>query len=186
MTTNRCWSALLLVSLGFAGGTTAATLVNRSPVTTTDAERALQELNSEIGSWNCRWEYLDAEGEVASTIEGKEEFESVFGDQVLRVKTSVPATGHQSQGLKFFNSVQQRILHIDVDPKGDHWILEQDLTSGQILSQPHKDKGGTTTQVRFTTLEEEEDYRRVLMEHTTDQGKTWTKGFYQIMERDLD
>lgn len=146
----------------------------------TAAEELMED---EAGEWRCRWEYLDANGDVTYSVEGTERLTPIFGSRVLEVVTEVPSLQRKSRGLKFIDPNLQQVIHVSVASDGDHWVLIHDPETHEVLSQPHRNADGTTSIIRFRPEEHDEDYRRIVMEHSNDGGKTWARGFIETMER---
>lgn len=156
----------------------------RHPDGGADRERkALAILAGDVGTWDCRWENLDEDENVVSVVTGTERIRAVFGERVLEMETELPEHAYGSRGLKFYEPNEKKILFVDVDQNGEYWIMEQDVETREMLSAPHLNADGTTMQIRFLPLDEGRDEKQILMERSSDGGRTWVKGFYLFVRR---
>lgn len=143
-----------------------------------DAERAAEILASEIGTWDCEWSYLDADGKVVNTVTGVEEMRYAVDKKLIELTTEVPAGKVVSKSIRFYNPVTNKLTLLSVGADGNHWEMIQDVDRDVMVSKPHPNADGSQQFLRFTTVEKTDSMMRVLMESSSD-NQTWTKVFYQ-------
>ena len=139
---------------------------------------ALEKLKQDIGDWDCRWDFLDDEGNLSTSAHGTQKMSFVIADSIMQVVMDVPEMGTQSVTLRFFDPDRQTLFWISVDNQGDQWSFVEELDGKPSYSLPHVDSEGSTTQLRFTTLRETADEVDVLMELSSDE-KIWKPIFRQ-------
>lgn len=146
------------------------------------AERAAAMLRHDIGTWDCEWTYLDAQGEPTRSVKGTEVMTYGLNGKIVEMTTSVPADKIVSRSMRFYNTVTQKITVLSVGSDGNYWEMFQDADSDVMVSAPHPTPRGGTEHVRFTTTNKSENTMEVEMELSRD-GRTWRKIFVQKMTR---
>ncbi len=86
-------------------------------------EEAAKRLEHIIGSWDCRWEYLDSEGKVKRTVTGTETARWAIEGRVVEFDTEVPDNDSVSRGLMFYSFRDKRFHITSVDQDGAHWHM---------------------------------------------------------------
>jgi hypothetical protein len=135
------------------------------------------------GVWDSKWDYIDADGELLGTLEGVETFTTVLDGNIQELINDVPASKFKTKAYMTYNEQEKKILFVSIGPKGDYWILKQDVVSGDMVSEPHINPDGSTQTIRFLTVRKEDNEMDVVMESSSDEGETWTKMFTQYMVR---
>lgn len=148
---------------------------------------ARKRLDSLVGTWTSRWEYLDAEGKVIGVATGGEVGRYAQGDWLVEWTNEVV----QQDGAKriskawwFYNQQDKKIYLTSVGQDGDLWVLSGDPVEFTITSWPKKRPDGSTIIIRFQHSEGTEGEKHTLhavMEYSLDEGKTWTRSFRQTM-----
>lgn len=146
--------------------------------------RALEKMKHDVGVWDCRWEFLNDEGEVSVTAEGTQAMSFVIENAVMQIIMDVPEMKIQSVTHRFFDPRRQKLFWISVDKNGEPWSFVEELDGKPSRSLPHLDSDGLTTHLRFTALRETADEVDILMERTTDET-TWKPIFRQDRVRQV-
>ena len=144
--------------------------------------RATQRMGKDNGVWDCRWEFLDPEGNIASTAEGTQAFKFVIADRVQQILINVPSMQMESVSHRFYKPDDRSIYWISVDINGDLWTFVESIDTNSAKSLPHKNADGTVTHLRFSSLRETENESDVLMESSND-DENWTAIFRQYRIR---
>lgn len=181
---DRALLSLRLVAVAAA----ALTLTTGGPAAAQQSDdglaaEAVSILQDELGSWDSRWERLDADGNVTSVTEGVETFLPLNGERVHLLKTHIPAMNQTSNGLRFYNPVEKRLMLISVGADGRHFILREEVGGNVVLSDPYMSRNGSETILRFTTTSATENEKIIDHEFSTDGGKSWTLFRRQTMTR---
>ena len=145
-------------------------------------EEATKIMRADVGEWNCRWEFLDENGNITSTANGTQSNQFVIDDRVLQMTIEVPDLKIKSVGQKFLSSIEKRFLFVSVDNKGDLWTFVEPVGVENSKSKPHKNADGSISFLRFTTIRKTESEVDVLMELSSDE-ETWAKIFRQYRVR---
>ena len=138
------------------------------------------------GVWDSKWDYVDKDGELLGTIEGVENFSTILDGNIQEVINYVPASNFKTKAYMTYNEQEKKILFVSIGPKGDYWILKQDVVSGDMISEPHINPDGSLQIIRFLTVRKEDNEMDIVMEGSSDEGKTWTKMFTQYMVKRAD
>ena len=152
-----------------------------APTANKKAKQAAKILKHEEGTWKCSWDYLAADGSVASSVKGSEVMKLSFDGKILEMKTYV---GEKlvSKSMRFYNSATEKLTLISVGADGNYWEMTQDPDSDVMVSKPHKTADGGSEYLRFKVIESTKNSMSILMERSTDYRK-WTKVFRQKMVR---
>ena len=145
---------------------------------------AKQRLDSLVGKWTSKWEYLNKEGEVVGSATGGEVGRYAQGDWLVEWTTEVIDQSGQKRISKawwFYNRQDKKIYLTSVGQDGDLWVLSGDPVEFTITSWPKQRADGSTIIIRFKHGEAEEGILTAVMEFSLDEGKTWTRGFRQTM-----
>ena len=137
----------------------------------------------EEGSWECRWEILDDDGEVVSEMVGREIFTPSLDGLALDVVTRVDGRDTWNQGVKFFSPQEKKIVFLDWGTDGDYWIMKQDVETGVVESEPKTLPDGRSLVLRFTVVRKTDNEQDVVMDMSTDGGSTWSRRTRQFMRR---
>ena len=148
-------------------------------------QRALAKMKQDVGVWECRWEFLDDNGQIASTAQGVQSMSFIIDDAVMQVMMDVPDMKIQSVTHRFFDPLRQKLFWFSVDNHGDQWSFVEEFDGKPSHSLPHLDAEGTTTHLRFTALRETADEVDILMESSSDK-KTWKPIFRQYRVRRVE
>jgi hypothetical protein len=143
---------------------------------------ALEKMRKDVGVWDCRWEFLDNNGQVISVANGTQKVTFVIPDSVTQVIMDVPEMETYSVTQRFFHPGRQKLFWVSVDNKGDMWQFVEELDNQPSHSLPHDNNDGTTTYLRFTPIREEENEVDVLMEMSED-NESWQPIFRQFRVR---
>ena len=146
------------------------------------AQQALEKMKRDVGVWDCRWEFLDDDGEVASQASGTQAMSFVIDDSVMQVMMDVPEIQIKSVTHRFFDPLRQKLFWFSVDNHGDQWSFVEEFDDQPSHSLPHLNADGTTTFLRFTLLRETPDEVDVIMESSDDE-KSWQPIFRQYRVR---
>lgn len=146
--------------------------------TTTDAARAaaIAKMQHDVGIWDCRWEFLDADGNTTNVAHGVSTMEFSINDSVMMIKMEVPDIGTTSVTHRFFHPEHQKLVWISVDNLGDVWTFIEDAEGNVSKSLPHSNEDGSVSHLRFHPLRETTDEVDVLMEISNDE-ENWTPIF---------
>ncbi len=146
------------------------------------AQQALKKMQHDAGVWDCRWEFLDSDGQVVSIANGTQTFTFVIADSVTQVVMDVPEMETQSVTQRFFHPIRKKLFWVSVDNKGDMWQFVEELDGEPSYSLPHDNPDGTVTHLRFLTVRETENEVDVIMEMSED-NETWNPIFKQFRVR---
>ena len=125
---------------------------------------------SDVGIWNCRWEFLDEQQNIVSAGEGTQTVSFVIEGVVQQLFMDAPFLDTQSVTHRFFHKTKQVLFWTSVDRHGDLWEFVEDMDGGFSYSLPHDDGDGTQTWLRFSSLRETPDEVDVLMELSKDEA----------------
>jgi len=145
---------------------------------------ARKRLDSLVGKWTSKWDYLDKEGKVVGSATGGEVGRYIEGDWLVEWTTEVVQQNGDrsvSKAWWFYNRQDKKIYLTSVGQDGDLWVLSGDPVEFTITSWPKKRADGSTIIIRFSHSEGEKHTLRAVMEYSLDDGKTWTRGFRQTM-----
>jgi len=143
---------------------------------------ALERMKKDVGEWSCRWEFLDSDGNVVSTTEGKQSIHFALPDSIVIIKIEAPEIGSSSITQRFYDPQREKIVWISVNQEGDLWTFIEDAEDGFSISLPHKNEDGTVTSLRFSQVREAPGEEDVLMESSSDET-IWTPIFKMCRKR---
>lgn len=145
---------------------------------------AKKRLDSLVGKWTSKWEYLDAKGGVAGVATGGEVGRYVQGDWLVEWTNEIT----QQDGVKriskawwFYNRQEKKIYLTSVGQDGELWVLSGDPVEFTMTSWPKRRADGSMITIRFLHSEGEKGTLHAVMEYSLDEGKTWTRSFRQTM-----
>ncbi len=147
-------------------------------------EAAQERLASLVGKWSSRWERLDAQGNVRSVATGTEVGRYAQGKWLVEWTTEVVEENGDrrlSKAWWFYSKKQNKIYLTSVSEEGDLWILSGDPVDFVITSWPRKTADGGEMIIRFLHDKSADGTVHAVMEWSTDNGTTWTRGFRQTM-----
>lgn len=145
---------------------------------------ANKRLDSLVGKWTSKWEYVNEKGEVAGVATGNEVGRYIQGDWLVEWTTEVVEEGSAKRTSKawwFYNRQDKKIYLTSVGQDGDLWILTGDPVEFIMTSWPKKRADGSTMILRFLHDEGEKGVLHAVMQYSLDDGKTWTRGFRQTL-----
>lgn len=142
-------------------------------------------LRNRIGTWDSRWEFISPEGDVSRVLTGTEQSNFILDDQVVDGTTIIPEIDFVGRNLNYFHPVERKLFFFSVSKSGDHWILTEEVGSGEMISLPHKEAGGGERIIRFKTLRKTPTEVDVLREDSVDGGATWQPVFKQYLRKQV-
>lgn len=137
----------------------------------------------EDGTWESRWEVLDDEGNVVQEMSGTETFSYTMDGKAVLLETHTEGSSSFSHATRFYNPHEKKIVFVSISTEGDYWIMKQDAETEVVQSEPKLLPDGRTAIIRFTIVEKTEDEQDVVMEASTDGGKTWALRTRQYLRR---
>jgi hypothetical protein len=173
---KRCGFRYLCLLLMLIGSVQA-----QSPAAVPD--EAVRRLAHLVGEWDSRWDWVDKEGHPVGTETGVESARYLIGERVVEITTTIEGRAQPSKAWAFYSDADKLFHLVSVSGTGDLWTLKGGLDRYVITSDPHLNPDGSTMQIRFTHHDIGPDEVRAEMEHSTDNGATWTLGFRQTMTR---
>ncbi len=176
-------SRIFLCVAWLAGSLFATTAPVSSAAADPLADEAMEILRAEIGTWTSRWDNLNAAGEVVRSVEGIETFSIFNGERVLLLETHIASAGRTNKAFRFYSPELKKLMIIDVQEDGRHYVLHQDVGEPVIQSEPVTGRNGRTSILRFTTIEETAGKKTVNHEISHDDGATWRLFRRQYMEK---
>ena len=144
---------------------------------------AKRRMEHSLGHWEVRAEHFDAEGKVVRTSGWENSAEYLLEGRLVLLTHNAPKLGSISKTLVFYSDSEEKWYLVDVNQKGDLWILSGDLDREVITSEPKKREDGRTVIIRFTHENIKDDSFEALMEYSYDGGASWTKGSRQYLTR---
>lgn len=146
------------------------------------ATQAEAVLKAEEGTWKSVWETIDAEGEVTTSVEGVETF-SPFNGSVRLMRTKLEGVETENTAFRFYSPTDQKLYFIDVTPGGRHFVLTQEVGNDTVISEPFATAEGGMAKLRFSVIEQAENWKRIRHEISHDDGKTWREIRRQRMDK---
>lgn len=161
-----------------------------SVVTAADSAASLPELPDEarhrleqvLGRWRVEAEFLAPDGSVARRVEWENRAEWVLDGRVVLLTHDAPALDVLSKAFVFYSAEDEEFYVVDVNRKGELWILSGGLDAFVLTSRPKRTDDGEMI-VRFTHDPGDDDSMLVRMEYSLDDGATWTLGQRQRLTR---
>ena len=145
-----------------------------------EAHRRLEHM---LGRWRVETKMLAPDGSVRGKLEWENLAEWVIEDRVVLLTHQNPARGIHSRALVFFNRDTEKFTIVDVSTEGDLWILSGGLEGGFVLTSEPKRTASGEMRVRFSHEDVDENRTLVVMEYSTDDGKSWIRGQEQTLTR---
>ena len=149
----------------------------------TPLEASVQQLRDAVGDWSVTTEFLNEDGTVANSAEGRYHFEWVIEDRVLSGYSEIPELDMSSALLFYVNERKGTIEMVSVGKDGRLWIMTGPLGSETRYTEPFPTQSGGEGQLRFTRFNVAEDSFESKMEYTEDGGETWKPGNHQVFTR---
>ena len=145
---------------------------------------ANEKLARELGTWRCRWEFLDGQGAVASKAVGTQTNQFVLGQSVMQVRMNISDSETESIAHRFYDPMHNAISWLSVDNQGDLWHFVEEVDGSNSRSLPHKNRDGSTTWLRFHALRETDHESDIVMELSHDEIN-WAQIFrmYKVRQR---
>ena len=88
-----------------------------------------------------------------------------------------------NKAFRFYSPALKKLMIIDVQPDGRHYILHQDVGGKVVESEPVSGRYGREIILRFTTVEATAAKKTIHHEISNDGGSTWRLFRRQTMEK---
>ena len=146
---------------------------------------AMERMKRDSGTWDCTWEFLDEEGEIASSTTGLHKMELVFEGTIMLIHIEAPEMESYGVTTRYYDPHQEKIVWQSVDNNGDLWTFLEEVDGSSAYSLPHDNHDGTVSHLRFKPTRETETEVEVLMEMSEDK-ENWQPIFRMSRLRRTD
>lgn len=144
---------------------------------------ARKRLDTIVGEWESRWDWVDETGKVVYTEKGTEKAAFLIQDRVVEMTTTIVDRPAPTKAWMFFSTAEKKFYLVSVSREGDLWTFTGGLDKFVITSLPRTMPDGRQLMIRFSHDEVSHDQLGAVMEFSYDGGETWMVRCRQTLNR---